>query len=115
VRLLAEVRAAGYTGGDPQLKALGRQVRLAPPPEAVVRFETPAGRQGQLDFAEFRFAWASGMRCLWSLGNRIQSLMPSLRATATRALRALSNNRHIQECCTTLGRRSRTRVAAPAS
>ena len=31
-----------------------------PAPEPVIRFETPAGRQAQVDFARFRFAW--GMR-----------------------------------------------------
>ena len=55
VRLLAEVRAAGYAGSYTQLKAFVRQVRPAPPAETVIRFETPAGRQAQVDFAEFRF------------------------------------------------------------
>ena len=54
VRLLDEIRAAGYTGGYSQLKAFVRRVRPAPPPELVVRFETPAGRQAQVDFAHFR-------------------------------------------------------------
>ena len=57
MRLLEEIRAAGYTGGYSQLKALVRQLRPAPPPEPVVRFETPAGHQAQVDFAEFRFPW----------------------------------------------------------
>jgi transposase len=30
-----------------------------------VRFETPAGRQAQVDFAEFRFPWGKATRC-WS-------------------------------------------------
>jgi transposase len=35
----------------------------APVPEPVVRFETPAGRQAQVDFAEFHFRGASATRC----------------------------------------------------
>ena len=45
VRLLAEIRAAGYAGSYTQLKDFVRQVRPAPPAEPVIRFETPAGRQ----------------------------------------------------------------------
>jgi transposase len=44
VRLLDEIRAAGYDGGYTQLKAFVRRVRPAPPVEPIVRFETPAGR-----------------------------------------------------------------------
>jgi transposase len=68
VRLLEEIRAAGYTGGYSQLKAAVRQLRPAPPPEAVVRFETPPGRQGQVDFAEFRFPWGKRYALLVVLG-----------------------------------------------
>ena len=68
VRLLAEVRAAGYTGGYSQLKEAVRQLRPVPPPEVVVRFETPAGRQGQVDFAEFRFPWGKRYALLVVLG-----------------------------------------------
>jgi len=57
VRLLDEIRAAGYAGGYTQLKAFVRRVRPTPPPEPVIRFETPAGRQAQVDFARFRFSW----------------------------------------------------------
>jgi transposase-like protein len=48
VRLLAEIRAAGYTGGYSQLKAFVRQVRTAPAPQPVVRFETLARKQAQV-------------------------------------------------------------------
>ena len=54
MRLLDEIRAAGYAGGYSQLTAF---VRPTPAPAPVIRFETPAGRQGQVDFAEFRFPW----------------------------------------------------------
>ena len=56
-RLLAEIQAAGYAGGYTQVKTFVRQVRPAPTPEPVVRFETPPGHQGQVDFAEFRLPW----------------------------------------------------------
>ena len=52
-RLLREVRERGYVGGITQLNDFLRSVR--PPPVAAfeVRFETPAGRQAQVDFAHF--------------------------------------------------------------
>lgn len=31
--------------------------RRSPLPEPLIRFETPAGRQAQVDFARFRFPW----------------------------------------------------------
>jgi len=68
VRLLAEIRAAGYTGGYSQLKAWVRQVRPVPPPEPVVRFETPAGKQAQVDFARFTFPWGVRYALLVVLG-----------------------------------------------
>ena len=49
MRLLAEIRAAGYTGGCSQLKALVQQLRPALTPAPVVRFETPGGKQAQVD------------------------------------------------------------------
>jgi transposase len=68
VRLLAEIRAGGYTGGYSQLKEAVRQLRPVPPPAPVVRFETPAGRQAQVDFAEFRFPWGTRYALLVVLG-----------------------------------------------
>ncbi len=56
-RLHAEIQAAGYAGGYTQVKQYVRQVRPTPPAEPVVRFETPPGHQGQVDFAEFRLPW----------------------------------------------------------
>src|SRR5512143_1563995 len=56
-RLLDEIRAAGYAGGYTQLKEYVCQVRPAPAPDPVVRFETPPGQQAQVDFAEFRLPW----------------------------------------------------------
>ena len=68
VRLLAEIRAAGFTGSYTQLKEFVRQVRPAPPPAPVVRFETPAGRQAQVDFARFTFPWGVRYALLVVLG-----------------------------------------------
>lgn len=68
VRLLEEIRAAGYGGGYSQLKAFVRQVRPVAAPEPVVRFETPAGRQAQVDFAHFRFPWGVRYALLVVLG-----------------------------------------------
>jgi transposase len=68
VRLLDEIRAAGYAGGYSQLKAFVRRVRPIPAPEPVIRFETPAGHQAQVDFAQFRFAWGVRYALLVVLG-----------------------------------------------
>ena len=68
VRLLAEIRAAGFEGSYTQLKEFVRQVRPAAPPAPVIRFETPAGRQAQVDFARFTFAWGVRYALLVVLG-----------------------------------------------
>ena len=60
--------AAGYAGGYSQLTAFVRRLRPAPVPEPVVRFETPAGRQGQVDFPEFQFPWGKRYALLVVLG-----------------------------------------------
>jgi transposase len=57
VRLMAEVRAAGYTGGYSQLREYVRTLRPAAAAEPVVRFETPPGHQAQVDFAHCRLPW----------------------------------------------------------
>ncbi len=57
VRLFEEVRAAGYTGGYDQVKRHVREVRPRERVEPPVRFETPPGHQGQVDFAEFGLPW----------------------------------------------------------
>ena len=63
--LLREIRERGYTGGISQLK-----VWLAPmkrrEAEAVVRFETPPGKQMQVDFTEVR----RGRIVCWPLWRR---------------------------------------------
>jgi transposase len=68
VRLLEEIRAAVYPGGYSQLKVFVQRVRPTAVPEPVIRFETPAGRQAQVDFARFRFAWGVRYALLVVLG-----------------------------------------------
>ena len=55
-RLLAECRAAGYTGGVTQLRAYVQRLRPAPT-AAIVRFETEPGEQAQIDWAHCRLPW----------------------------------------------------------
>ena len=68
VRLFEEVRAAGYTAGYEPVKLFVRAVRPRPEPEEVVRFETPAGHQAQVDFAEFKFPWGKRYALIVVLG-----------------------------------------------
>ena len=67
-RLFDEIRAAGYEGGYTQVKEYVRKVRPRPPEEPVVRFETPPGRQAQVDFADFRLPWGKRYALLVVLG-----------------------------------------------
>jgi transposase len=67
-RLFDEVRAAGYNGGYTQVKDYVRQVRPVAPADPVVRFETPPGHQGQVDFAEFRLPWGKRYALVVVLG-----------------------------------------------
>ncbi|WP_152415079.1 MULTISPECIES: hypothetical protein [Cupriavidus] len=54
MRLFEEICAAGYQGGYSQVKDFVRGVRTSAVSQPVVRFETPPGRQAQVDFAAFR-------------------------------------------------------------
>ena len=67
-RLYEEIRSAGYPGGYTQVKDYVRAVRPGPPEDPVVRFETPAGLQAQVDFAEFRLPWGKRYALLVVLG-----------------------------------------------
>lgn len=67
-RLFAECRAAGYRGGLTQLRDYVARVRPHPEPEPLVRFETAAGQQAQLDFADFQFPWGKRYALLVVLG-----------------------------------------------
>jgi transposase len=67
-RLFEEIQAAGYPGGYTQVKAYVRQVRPRPAAEPIVRFETPAGFQGQVDFGCFNLPWGRRYALLVVLG-----------------------------------------------
>jgi transposase len=68
VRLLAECRAAGYTGGYSQLKDVVARLRPPPELEPVIRFETAPGEQAQFDFADVRLPWGKRHALLVVLG-----------------------------------------------
>ena len=68
VRLFAEIREAGYPGGYDLVKRYVREVRPRPVEEPAVRFETAPGRQGQVDFAQFRLPWGKRYALLLVLG-----------------------------------------------
>ncbi len=53
-RLTREIRALGYVGGYTAVKEFLREVRPNKAAGFEVRFETPPGRQAQVDFAHFR-------------------------------------------------------------
>ena len=67
-RLFEEARAAGYDGGYSRVRDYVREVRPREPEAAPVRFETPAGHQGQVDFGKFRLPWGSRHALLVVLG-----------------------------------------------
>ena len=83
MRLFAECRAAGYTGGYSQLTALVRHVRPVVPPEAVIRFETAPGEQAQFDFATVKLPWGVRYALVMVLGySRLLYVEFVLRQTA---------------------------------
>ena len=53
-RLHREIRDLGYAGGYTMVKDFLRAVRPSAPASFEVRFETPPGRQAQVDFAQVR-------------------------------------------------------------
>jgi transposase len=53
-RLLRELRERGYEGCYSAVTEFLREVRPAPKPAFEVRFETPPGKQAQVDFAYFK-------------------------------------------------------------
>ena len=68
VRLFEEVQASGYQGSYGRVRDFVREIRPRPTKAPVVRFETPAGHQGQVDFAEFDLPFGKRYALLVVLG-----------------------------------------------
>jgi len=67
-RLHRELAALGYHGGYSAVTDLLREIRPVLPPPFEVRFETPPGRQAQVDFAHFRTVFTDELgveRVVW--------------------------------------------------
>jgi len=91
-RLFEELRGAGYSGGYTQLKDYVRQVRPHAPAEPVVRFETPPGFQGQVDFGTFQLPWGRRHALLVVLGySRLLWMRFFARQTMTTLIRGLES------------------------
>jgi transposase len=94
-RLAREIKALGYAGGETMVKDAVRTLRPPKPQIFEVRFETPPGRQAQVDFARFttdftcepgvtRIVWLFSMvlgcsRFLWARFTLQQDLQTVLR------------------------------------
>ncbi|MDE0345243.1 MAG: helix-turn-helix domain-containing protein, partial [Boseongicola sp.] len=63
-RLFDETRAAGYPGCYEGVRNYVRVARPRARVEPTVRFETPAGRQGQMDFGTFTLPWGRLLKAL---------------------------------------------------
>jgi transposase len=91
-RLFEELRSAGYPGGYTQLKKYVRQVRPHAPLEPAVRFETPPGFQGQVDFGTFQLPWGRRFALLVVLGySRLLWMRFYPRQTMTTLIRGLES------------------------
>jgi transposase len=67
-RLHRELRELGYTGGYTILTEFLREIRPPAAPQFEIRFETPPGRQAQVDFAHFRTVFTdepAAERIIW--------------------------------------------------
>ena len=67
VRLMEEIRAAGYTGGYTQLRSTSAQVRPRRGGAGRAVRDKP-GHQAQVDFAEFQFPWGKRYALVVVLG-----------------------------------------------
>jgi transposase len=91
-RLFEELRSAGYPGGYTQLKEYVRRVRPHTANEPVVRFETPPGFQGQVDFGTFQLPWGRRHALLVVLGySRLLWMRFYARQTFTTLIRGLES------------------------
>ncbi len=66
-KLYGEIRRQGYPGGESQVREWVHPLREAREPAATVRFETPAGEQGQVDWGHFGTIVHHGRTC-WLYG-----------------------------------------------
>jgi transposase len=67
-RLLREVRERGYSGGYTAVTDFLRDVRPVADRHFELRFETPPGEQGQVDFAQFQVVFTDDpetLRVVW--------------------------------------------------
>jgi transposase len=91
-RLFEELRGAGYPGGYTQLKRYVRRVRPHAPVDPVLRFETPPGFQGQVDFGTFQLPWGRRYALLVVLGySRLLWMRFYPRQTMTTLIRGLES------------------------
>ena len=68
VRLLRELRERGYPGAYSAVRDFLREIRPRAEPGFELRFETPAGHQAQVDFAQFQVRFEdepSAVRIVW--------------------------------------------------
>jgi transposase len=59
-RLFEELRLQGYQGGISILREKLQQIRPQPKREPEIRFETPAGEQGQMDWSPYKLKLKDG-------------------------------------------------------
>jgi transposase len=91
-RLFEELRSVGYPGGYTQVKKYVRSVRPHTPSDPVVRFETPPGFQGQVDFGTFQLPWGRRYALLVVLGySRLLWMRFYPRQTMTTLIRGLES------------------------
>ena len=83
-QLFDEVRAAGYPGGYGRVRDYVLSTRPREPVEAPVRFETPPGHQGQVDFGTFTLPWGRRHALVIVLGYLSLPFIPSCLPTTTR-------------------------------
>jgi len=91
-RIFEELQGAGYRGGYTQVKEYVRQARPRSPIDPVVRFETPPGLQGQVDFGTFQLPWGRRYALLVVLGySRLLWMRFYPRQTMTTLIRGLES------------------------
>ena len=101
-RLFRELKERGYRGGYTAVTDALRELRPPPAPAFEVRFETPPGDQAQVDFAQFRVAFADEPGV-----TRIVWLFSWCSATAACSGPASSCTRTCRPCCAAISPPSR--------